>query len=181
MDLFQQSLKNTSQTASAPNIPIWFSSVPLKPFQMLVLKNEMKHVEPILAAISVMSRELIHNCVCRSVHWGLLFSGDCDARSAWYHILQLVPQTHHSLSSRDMEQVLTLVSVSHTLNLQLRFYQRNHSDLLQQDFLNQQRGRIWAVLHISWWNAIWWYRELNTVILNLTATRDCFPFLTSRF
>lgn len=62
-----------------------------------------------------MSRELTHSCVCHSVHWGLLFSGNCDARSAWYPICHLVPQTHHSLSSRDMEQVLTpSICLSHT-------------------------------------------------------------------
>lgn len=52
---FQLSLKNASLTASAPRSHL-FLSVPLKPFQMLVLKNEVKNVELILAVISVKSR-----------------------------------------------------------------------------------------------------------------------------
>lgn len=56
---FQQSLKNASPAASAPSSHLLLS-VPLKPFQMLVLKNEVKHVELILAVISVKSRELNH-------------------------------------------------------------------------------------------------------------------------
>lgn len=62
------------------------------------------------------------------LYWRLLFSGDCDARSAWQHTLQLVPQTRHSLGSGDMEQV------SHILNLQLRLHQKNHSVCCNRTF-----------------------------------------------
>lgn len=129
-------------------------------------------------------RALTSVCVCVSVSPGTCVQWGWCQISVVAHS-PACPIDPHSLSSRDTEQVWALVlcfSVSPLLNLHLRFHQRNHSDLSQQDFLNQQRrGRVWAVLHSSWWNVIWWYRELNTVILNLGTTRDCFLFLTSRF
>lgn len=157
---------------------------PLKTSQTCVLKNEVKRVTLIPAGTSVPPRELSQVCVCVSVSPGTCVQGGWCQISVVAHS-PACPIDPHSLSSRDTEQVWALVlcfSVSPLLNLHLRFHQRNHSDLSQQDFLNQQRrGRVWAVLHSSWWNVIWWYRELNTVILNLGTTRDCFLFLTSRF
>lgn len=152
---------------------------PLKTFQIYVLKNEVKYVTLIPAATSVPPRELTHKCVCVTVSPGTCVQwGWCQTLAG--NVLQPVPQTHIPLGT--WSRCWALVSVSPLLNLHLRFYQRNHSDLSQQDFLNQQRrGRVWAVLHSSWWNVIWWYRELNTVILNLRTTWDCFLSLTSRF
>jgi len=119
---------------------------------MLLLKNEVKRVELILAAISGRSGELAHNDgVCHSVHRGLLCCG------------AVMPHLHPNVSCSSSCRLTTPLalttwsgcwppaSVSHILNLQLRLYHRKHSDLLQQDLLNQQRGgRIWAALHISW-------------------------------
>lgn len=103
-----------------------------------------------------------HSAVWYSVQWGPVFSGDNAARSACENILNHTPWTHHSLSSRAWSTWTTVTCSSRTT-------------------YTSKMGQDWAVLHISWWNAIWWHTELNTVVVNLTTTWDCFLFLTSRF
>lgn len=129
---------------------------PLKTFQISVLKNEVKYVTwSLLQPQCHPESSLTSVCVPRD------FCSLGMVPDPWWHVLQPVPQTH--IPSGTWSRCWALVSVSPLLNLHLRFYQRNHSDLSQQDFLNQQRrGRVWAVLHSSWWNVIWWYREQHS-------------------
>lgn len=169
----QQSLKNAFQPAQAPDIPTDFS-------ELLYWKRRWNMLPWSLLQPGCHPESSFTGLCVPQCPQGLLFSGDDP--DPWWHVLQLAPQAHIPLALGTGSRCWALVSVSPLLNLHLRIYQRNHSDLSQQDFLNQQRrGRVWAVLHSSWWNVIWWYRELNTVILNLRTTRDCFLFLTSRF
>lgn len=131
--------------------------------------------------LSEVQRATLQLTACHGIHQGLVFSRDYEASSAQEHVLQLGPWAHPSLSPRAWSRCWPLASASQSLNLQLRLDQRNHGDLLWQDFLNQhRRGRVWAVPHVSWWNAVWWDTEVSTVISNLTTMWDCFPFLTSR-
>lgn len=83
-------------------------------------------------------------CVCHSVTWDFSSVGMMpDIHGGTFSSLSHIPSALGTWS-----RCWALVSASPLLNLHLRFYQRNHSDLSQQDFLNQQRrGRVWAVLH----------------------------------
>lgn len=178
MDLISAVTQKCISTCPRPwhsHLLLW---APLKTSQMREKWGEACY--PDLCCNLCTTPELTLKCVCVSqCHLGLLFSGD-DARYPQWHVFQFVP---HSLCSGDMEQVLSPgVCLSPTEpSPQILSKEPQWSVTTGLPKPAKKRQGLGCPVHSSWWNVIWWYRELNTVILNLRTTRDCFLFLTSRF